>query len=366
MKQEKPKQRRVESVDNLRVVAALTVLFGHAVHALQETRAFADVELSHYRQGLGPLIFLAIAGFVAAHSAHHEFGLPLAGSRYLSKRLLRVVPLYWLYTALFLLVAVAAPAVLDHGGLAPGHVLGSFTFWPVPRPGDGKLRPLLNSGWALNYIVWFHVWFAVCLGLGRRLGIACCIVGLVVVELLPSGPGIGSWSFFASRKFYLIGLGLLCALVHRALRDRISLPTAAAFPFVGGLCWLAWLVSESDADWKMAACAIAIVLVGAFARGLQEGSIVASLWSKMARASYSIYLSQAFTLSAFTILADRSGILAHLPFALALLLLTVWSLVWGVVGHRLLEAPLHKWVVAWWGRAAPTAESQSGRKQSNA
>ena len=361
MQPTKPKSTRVESVDNLRVVAAMTVLLGHAVHALGETRAFADVELAHYKQGLGPLVFLAIAGFVAVHSAHREFGSPGAGPRYLGKRLLRVVPLYWIYTALFLLVAVAIPSALDHGGIAPGHVLGSFTFWPVPRPGDGKLRPLLNSGWALNYVVWFHAWFALCLGLGRRAGLALCVAGLVGVDLLLAGKASGAWSFFASRKFAVVGLGVLCALAHRALRERVALPFWPALLAVCSLCFVAWSFGDPAGDWPMIACAIAIVMVGAFARGLRQGGGIASLWSTFARASYSIYLSQAFTLSAFTVLADRSGALAHVPFALALVVLMAWSLAWGVVGHRWLEAPLHRWLVSWCGRWLEPAASQPRR-----
>lgn len=366
MQPTKPQSKRVESVDNLRVVAALTVLLGHAVHALGETRAFADVELAHYKQGLGPLVFLAIAGFVAVHSAHRDFGSPGAGPRYLGKRLLRVVPLYWVYTALFLLVAVAIPSVLDHGGLAPGHVLGSFAFWPVPRPGDGKLRPLLNSGWALNYVVWFHVWFALCLGLGRRAGLALCVAGLVGVDWLLAGKASGAWSFFASRKFAVLGLGVLCALAHRALRDRLALPFWPALLAVIGLCFFAWSVGDPSGDWPMIGCAIAIVMVGAFARRLRQGTGFAWLWSSLARASYSIYLSQAFTLSAFTVVADRIGALAHVPIALALVALLAWSLAWGVAGHRWLEAPLHRCLVAWWGRVASPAAAESGSTEKRA
>lgn len=358
MQPTKPQSTRVESIDNLRVVAALTVLLGHAVHALGETRTFADVELTHYKQGLGPLVFLAIAGFVAVHSAYRDFGSPVAGARYLGKRLLRIVPLYWLYTILFLVVAVAIPSAIDHGGIAPGHVLGSFAFWPVPRPGDGKLRPLLNSGWALDYVVWFHAWFALCLCLGRRTGLVLCVAGLIGVEWLFAGNASGAWSFFSSRKFVVVGLGVLCALAHRALRDRVALPFWPGLLAVIGLCFLAWSVGDASGDGSMIACAIAIVMVGAFARGLRQGTRIASLWSSLARASYSIYLSQAFTLSAIAVVADRMGALAKVPFALALVVLVAWSLAWGLAGHRWLEVPLHRRLASLWGPTAAAAASQ--------
>lgn len=343
MQNAKSRPGRIESIDHLRVVAALTVLFGHAVHALHETKAFAGHRLGLYQQGLGPMVFLAIAGFVAAHSTRDEFGARSAGLRYLGKRLVRLVPLYWLFTALFVAVVVVAPSVVDHGGLEAGHALGSFAFWPVPRPGDGKLRPLLNPGWALVYVVWFHAWFAACMGTERRRGLLACALGLCALSALGAAfPGQGAWSFFASRHLVVLACGMACAVAQPALVARVSLSIGQAAASVAALCVTAWTTARSEGDWRTIACAIGIVIVASCARGFAEGSRVAALWSSLARASYSIYLSQAFTLAAFAVVADRWPAFAKMTFAGALAVLLAWSLAWGVVCHRLVEQPLHR------------------------
>ena len=345
------RSERIESIDHLRVVAALTVLFGHAVHALHETNAFAGHQLGFFRQGIGPMVFLAIAGFVAAHGARDEFGVKGAGLRYLGKRLVRLVPLYWLFTGLFVAVVLVAPSLVDHGGLDLQHAIGSFAFWPVPRPGDGRMRPLLNPGWVLVYIVWFHAWFALCMTQRRRLGLTVCVAGLFALSMLGSAlPHSGAWSYFASRHVAVLGLGVLCALLHRSIARHVSLPVVPAFLAVAALFALAWANSKSEGDWPTIVCAIGIVVVASLARGFREGSAFARLWGTLARASYSIYLSQAFTLAAFAVVADRSGALAHVPFAIALIGLMAWSLACGVLCHRIVEQPLHRALTAWGGR----------------
>jgi len=342
---------RIESIDHLRVVAALTVLFGHAVHALHETRAFAGHELGFFRQGIGPMVFLAIAGFVAAHGARDEFGVRGAGLRYLGKRLVRLVPLYWLFTALFIAVAWIAPSLIDHGGIDLRHALGSFAFWPVPRPGDGKMRPLLNPGWVLVYILWFHAWFALCMTRERRLGLSLCVTGLLALPLLsPLLPQSGAWSYFLSRHFAVLAVGVLLALAHRLVARRLTLPIAPAFVAVAALFAIAWATTRSEGDWPTIVCAIGIVVVASLARGFREGSSFARLWGTLARASYSIYLSQAFTLAAFAVVADRSGVLVHVPFVVALPVLMACSLACGVLCHRFVEQPLHRALTSWGGR----------------
>ncbi len=337
------RSERLESIDHLRVVAALTVLFGHAVHSLHETRAFASHELGFFRQGIGPMVFLAIAGFVAAHGSRGEFGVRGAGMRYLGKRLVRLVPLYWLFTTLFLAVAWFAPQLVDHGGIDLRHALGSFAFWPVPRPGDGKLRPLLNPGWVLVLIVWFHAWFALCMRREQRTGLAWCVGGLFAmtsVGILLPGPA--AWEFFASRHAFVLACGVLCAIAHGKLASRVSLPLIPALAAVAALFSLAWATSRSEGDWPTIACAIGIVVVASLARGFREGGTFATLWGTLARASYSIYLSQAFTLAAFALVADQSGILVRVPFVAALTAIMAWSLACGVLCHRLVEQPLHR------------------------
>lgn len=353
---------RIESIDHLRVYAALTVLFGHTIHALRETRAFHGTEVGLYRQGVGPMVFLAIAGFVAVHGTRNEFGTPGAGPRYLGKRLLRIVPLYWLFTTLFVVVAWLAPSLVDHGGIEPFHAMGSYAFWPVPRPGDGRMRPLLNPGWVLVYIVWFHAWFALCMSMERKKGIAVCLALLFALAGIGAlAPMEGAAAFFASRHFAVIGIGVLCLFATDALKDRISLSMPASLALTAALFVASWTCGSTEGDVPSIVCATSIVLVAARTRGFAQGSALAVAWRALARASYSIYLSQAFTLAGFAYAADRLGLLVVLPFWFAVALTMTVGLACGVLCHHLLEEPLQRALSGAWQRLRSLASSATVR-----
>jgi peptidoglycan/LPS O-acetylase OafA/YrhL len=85
----------------------------------------------------------------------------------MARRLIRIVPLYWAATTLFLIVALATPASVSPDGLGIADVVMSYTFLPARRP-DGSIQPIYSLGWTLNYEMFFYAVFAACLVLRRN------------------------------------------------------------------------------------------------------------------------------------------------------------------------------------------------------
>ncbi len=334
-------QERLHSIDHLRVYAAITVLFGHAVHAVVETGDFPAARLEFYRQGVGSVVFLTIAAFIAAHTGGDRGGEPGAGRRYLMARLLRIVPLYWAFTTLFVAVAWLMPALVDHGGLSPRHALSSYLFVPAPRPTDGRLRPLLNPGWTLNYIVWFHALVALCLCAPRRMGLwpgAAALVAVAMVGMAWRPSGVVG--FFTAPYMLALAAGIGCCWLRSRLAARVALPILLSVGTIAGLFLWSWSASVAEGDAVSVAFAALIVLVASLTRDFGSGSRVGALWRTLAEASYSIYLSQAFSLAGSALVLHRLRLLRPLGLWGGIAAVSVVALVAGVLVHRTLERPL--------------------------
>ena len=76
------------------------------------------------------------------------------------KRLIRVVPLYWVLTLFLAAVAVMKPEVLATTVFDCRHFVASMLFIPWQHPQIGAMLPLLIPGWTLNYEMAFYVMFA--------------------------------------------------------------------------------------------------------------------------------------------------------------------------------------------------------------
>src|SRR5882762_388467 len=90
-----PRTNKIESVQLLRAVAALGVVSFHAAHLL-----FARNGLELRWTGLGAAgvdLFFVVSGFIMWVTALDR-GMPIR--RFAAKRIQRIVPLYWLMTAI--------------------------------------------------------------------------------------------------------------------------------------------------------------------------------------------------------------------------------------------------------------------------
>jgi len=85
----RPDSSSVLSIQALRAIAALLVLWGHAINAvnLEVTANFP-----HLYGPFGVDLFFIISGFVMVYSSERLFGEPRASIKFFARRLARIVP----------------------------------------------------------------------------------------------------------------------------------------------------------------------------------------------------------------------------------------------------------------------------------
>src|SRR4051812_30753120 len=110
-------------VQMLRGVAALLVVFAHIAPQIEHLHGPVPAWLDKGHFGVD--IFFVISGFIIWTSSQAEHVTP---GDFLLRRLIRVVPLYWIATGLVTAVALVAPAVLSSTRFVLPHVVSSFLF----------------------------------------------------------------------------------------------------------------------------------------------------------------------------------------------------------------------------------------------
>jgi peptidoglycan/LPS O-acetylase OafA/YrhL len=78
--------------------------------------------------GWGVSLFFAISGFIMVVTSARAFGAPRAAIGVMKRRIIRIVPLYWLVTSAALCAALVVPGLMK---VPPGDymdVVGSYLF----------------------------------------------------------------------------------------------------------------------------------------------------------------------------------------------------------------------------------------------
>lgn len=341
--------KHLSSLQYMRGVAAALVVLAHSIgHPLPYT-PFDMLQLGR----LGVTIFFVISGFIMVTISGETFG-PL---RFLTRRAIRILPLYWGMTFLAAALAVFLPTLFRSTVFTWPSFIQSLLFIPHRNPADPSLlAPMVKLGWTLNFEVLFYLMFAACFWLSAVRRVA--VLSLVLVTLTALGLILHPQNVVG--RFYLYNVlvgfaaGMWLGLAY--VRGRVTAMSAGAVSVtvVAGIAALiaAFLVHRQappftvDRYLLMVAFSVAILLAGVWMEG--RGRLPHSpVLEAVGDASYSIYLAHMFWIGALVSLAHRLvGKLSGVPYLMVVALGLIGGVGGGILVYRLFERPMLKFLNA--------------------
>ena len=139
--------KRLINIEILRFIAAFSVLLHH----------IPTLKIGVF----GVDIFFIISGFVMMLSTKE------GNKNFLLKRIVRVVPLYWIGTLIVFGITIFLPELLNNTTKDYLHLFKSLLFIPFNKNGVGH-EPLLAVGWTLNFEMYFYLLFYLSLIISRK------------------------------------------------------------------------------------------------------------------------------------------------------------------------------------------------------
>ncbi|WP_243371705.1 acyltransferase family protein [Microvirga solisilvae] len=314
--------------------AALAGRFGGSFHPFEAIPWAAGVD-----------IFFVISGFIIVYSSQKLAEAPGAAGVFLTRRLGRVVPLYWSATGLYLALALAVPGVLNSEVLEPGFILASYLFIPLARP-DGLVQPLYSLGWTLNYEIYFYLLFAMTLAWPLKRSVP------VLITVMAATVALGRFvtlplplSFWTNPIVLEFAFGMMLGLLKvegftlsRAWRGAL---------FISGLgllvVWAHAGLPRAIAYGLPAALLVAAAALGA-ERLVQPTGWFVRVGSALGDASYALYLVHPFVIRAGREVVVRSGLGTIVGGWGYIALVLAGAVVASLMIFRWYESPLTEWI----------------------
>lgn len=345
-----PGQREtLTQVQVLRALAATSVALRHAQH----DAASLELEAGRTFQAWNPIpwsagvdVFFVISGLIMVHTSRQLFAKTGGARLFLSRRLARIVPLYWAVTTLYLAVALLAPSFLNQDYINFRFVIESYFFIPAARP-DGVVQPVYELGWTLNYEMLFYVLFTAAILLPMRWAVTVlltALVGMVLAGRLaaPLREPFAFWTNPIILEFaFGVTIGIMCTSGLRpsgfiracvAATGLAALMLAAAFPDISiGLSRpVVYGIPASLIVWSAALAPAE----------LRHESLAARWGAGVGDASYALYLLHPFVIRATRIFFWRTGLILVLgPWAFIASALVITFGV-ALITYRMFEKPL--------------------------
>ncbi|AZN32436.1 acyltransferase [Pseudoalteromonas agarivorans] len=344
---------RLTSLDFLRAMGAIFIVVSHS-HGLIRKRFEALGYNDHFWQveqgytkifgAMGVGLFLVLSGFFAFYTTWNKSN---NGLDFIKKRVIRIYPTWWF--ALFCVICLS---------LVPGssasysayQIFNSILLNPIYI--DGDIKPILEIGWTLHYIVFYYAVIALLmlfnisslkiLSLLTVLFIFLSLIGLLIDFKTPilaviTNPRTLSFALGGWLAFFVItkkeGLAWIPAYTYITL--SLLLAFIIAFVFIDA--WrlnMPTLISRSS----IAVLIIALFVFHPRLKNIRYGKF----FKVIGEASYSIYLFHMFPLMVLSglwkrgILLPPSSISPVITWAVIIAL----GVVGGVVAHYIFEKPV--------------------------
>lgn len=364
-----------DALDGVRGAAALAVLVAHAALVTSAYRLTPGAQLIN-RLGVAVALFFVISGFVIYRPfVAAQYGLAPARrlGHYARRRVMRIVPAYWLALTICLLVPGLAGIV---GSLPLVHSDNAWMFYAFGQVYSAGTAPGgLGQAWTLCCEAAFYALVPLYVLLGRRMGVgparlrrelvmllalgaASTVARVVVCASQPNGGYPFQFTFAATFLWFAAGMALATITCgdrkaratrfverHPSACYALALGLYVIVALVAGLPAIPDRYSASQlAVEHLAYATIALLIVAPAVLGTARSRVSAALASRPMRAlgriSYGFYLWHIVVILVLNRYGGKDLLGAGQPFLSLVLASTAVSVVFGVLSWRLVERPL--------------------------
>lgn len=338
------KGKTIDGLQYLRGIAAIMVVFHHSRHYFGDVANWTDIGAR------GVDIFFVISGFIMAYATRHGGDNATAAKAsliFLSKRFIRVAPLYWVAILwasssywIAWLVSSNSPREL-YWNISPELISIGKDLVFIPHASISEpqhVYPILIPGWTINYEIFFYFIFGISMLFRQyRLVSAFIIITTLVAlgQIFNFNNVIGK--FYTSEILLEFVFGMIVFEVY--LKTHHLPLNRMVVAFLGAFGFYLLHIGSGLNERLILATASAIVVwffIHAF-RGIHNGPL-----KLLGDASYSIYL---FHLTSFALARELIDWFALSPdgylnvvFIIALHMLM--AAIMGIAVYYTIERPL--------------------------
>lgn len=335
-------RKRLNLIQVLRAVAIIFVMFGHSNTLVYNQYSVDWLGMGSWGRTGGVDLFFVISGFMITYLYTNKIGVANQSVNFLKRRLLKIIPFYWLVTIGAASLFFIFPQLGDASDRSLGKILTSMLFL--------NSDPTLVVAWSLTHIILFYIMFSIFITAPQIMKyILLSWVFLSILHLLDITPFKQLSSVLFGINNLEIWLGAIAAYIIKSeiLKHSYSLVIAGVVIFV-----LIWtnntneLIDLGEGTIRAFLYGIGsfLIVLGVANLDIKKEFKVSKTLTLIGNASYCIFLTHGPFLQFYILIFNKLGVFNILGIKLSLIVISLFTVVTGVFIYKLIESPMNKFI----------------------
>ena len=279
-------------------------------------------------------IFFVISGFIMMCVTENN------QKNFLIKRIIRIVPLYWILTLGVFSIAIFYPDLLNNTTANFEHLIKSLFFIPFDKNGSGHF-PILFLGWTLNFEIIFYILFSISLIFSKKNKLILSSVFIVLFLLFNS---FLSDKYFISASyfdfiFFEFIFGMAAFVIWKKFKNKIPLNLFNHLIFLSFLFLTKFILNYFYAIRSISYGVPAFILLIYFLFFLNDKRFP-KIFVTLGDASYCIYLLHPYIVQSFYKIFEigKHGLIIESFFTM---IITILVCLISILIYKLIELPIN-------------------------
>lgn len=337
-------KKKLNLVQLVRGIAIVFVMLGHLNLQFYDHAGFDWFGIGTWGRTGGVDLFFVISGFMIAYLYSRYIGSKEKSILFLKKRLIRILPLYWMVTLATFTLFVLFPQLSDAGDRKIAAVMKSLFFL--------NPDPIMSVAWSLSYIIFFYLTFSLVIAKpGWMKKLLPAWFGVIILVLAVDHTSALADSFLFRIDNLEIWAGVLLAYLVGKIEVRrpwlYFTLGISAFTFIWMNNMLSFMYIESETIRPLVYCLGSFfILLSIVSIDLKKEIIIPKSLRFLGDASFSIYLTHAPFIQFYIIVLQKTGLTGVLGYNVSMVVIAILTVLTGMGVYKVLERPMNHFLAA--------------------
>ncbi len=230
----------------LRAFAVLLVVYNHAMIICEDSKyptLQANFLFLRHWTSIGLDLFFVISGLIMTIVTKSYLKKPSGWFNFFLKRMIRIIPLYWLYS-----IGIYLERYIIHHPVEHSEIAKTILFFPI-FAAKAAIYPIIGQGWSLTYEMYFYILIVVFLFFKSKNIFSILLSTLLVLAIggYFINPADISLKFIGTPILLEFALGVGVGMGYHYVRDhyeKLKLSTIKTFSVAASIIGLALMLAS--------------------------------------------------------------------------------------------------------------------------